>query len=44
LHTRVKNRVREIVANFEGLDEWLASERKRNAEFQRKAEAAKEVV
>ncbi len=28
LHTTVKNRVREIVANFEGLDEWLASERK----------------
>ena len=42
LHTRVKNRVREIVANFEGLDEWLASERKRNAEFKRKAEAAEE--
>lgn len=32
LHTRVKNRVREIVANFEGLDEWLVSERKRIAE------------
>tara|TARA_R100000315_G_scaffold53865_1_gene27687 strand:- start:562 stop:948 length:387 start_codon:yes stop_codon:yes gene_type:complete len=28
LHTDAKNRVREIVANFEGLDEWLASERK----------------